>query len=88
MSSMWRPHQSADSRQNLFPDAARGKRIVFGDIFPNVDNVVFSQRVEFEPGWLAHLGKCCLSSSSSRFRRESKNASPSLSLTLPLLISS
>src|ERR1022692_2436391 len=80
-------HQSTDGGQNLFAYSHGSERIVLGDVLPNTGNVLCCFRVKPKASIDIHWG-ACLSRSSSRRRRDSKNSSPSMGFTLPLLRSS
>ncbi len=78
----------ADSVENVLANASGGMRILLRDVMPDFGNVLRCTRVEYEPlGW-AHLEGRWLSNFSSRWRRSSKNVSPSTGFTRPLLMSS
>jgi hypothetical protein len=69
------------------PDSIFGRdRIVFGNKFPGAGYVRRSARVQLKTPFGIHLGLRCLGSSSSRWRRLSKKASPSIAFARPPLL--
>src|ERR1035437_6064469 len=85
---MGKTYQTTDGGQDSFAYSPGSERVVFGDVFPNAGDVLSRFRVKTKAWIGAHCGARCLSSSSSRRRRDSKNSSPSMGFTLPLLMSS
>ena len=81
-------HEITDRIQNFPAYTFSRKRTILGNKFPDLRNVLSSARVNFEPLVSLHLGKFFLSRSSSRWRKPSKNASPSMGFTRPLFMSS
>src|ERR1035438_939989 len=75
--------QSTDGGQDLFAYSPGSERIVHGYVLPNTGDVLCGFRVKAKTPIDAHCGVRCLSRSSSRRRRDSKNSSPSLDFTLP-----
>ena len=80
-------HKIPDGAQNFFANSPGCKHIPFCNEIPNVLEVLRRFRVKLKALWSIHCGER-FSNSSSRLRRLSKNASPSIGLTLPLLTSS
>ena len=72
----------------LHADAPRCQDTVLRDEFPDFRDVLGRARMEIEARLEVHLGDRGLSSSSSRSRKLSKKASPSMGFTRPLLMSS
>ena len=85
---MGKEYETAYGGQDLFAHSPGSERIVFGDVLPNVGDVLCRFRMKTKALVEAHRGVRCLSSASSRRRRDSKNSSPSMGFTLPLLMSS
>jgi len=78
----------AHSVEDVFTDAPSCKKIIFGNVFPDFTDVQRSTRVQFKTLGGCHFCGRFLSNPSSRARRLSKKASPSMGLTRPLLMSS
>ncbi len=66
MALMGKRHQRADGGQDVFADTAGGLRIVLGDAFPDVGDVLRRQRVQDKTLAFAHCGACFFSKASSR----------------------
>jgi hypothetical protein len=88
MALVWERRQPADTVKNFFAHTPRGKRIVLSDEFPDFGDVLRCARVKLKTPVSRHFVERCLSSSSSRCRKLSKNVSPSMGFTRPLLMSS
>jgi hypothetical protein len=81
-------YKLADCAQYFFADAVGSHWTFPRDEFPYFGDVMRRARVEVKTLPSIHFGERCLSSSSSRCRKLSKKASPSIGFTLPLLMSS
>src|SRR5258708_13313454 len=81
-------HEPADTVKNFFAHTPGGKRIVLSNEFPDFGDVLRCTRVELKTPVSGHFVERCLSSSSSRWRKSSKKASPSMGFTRQLLTSS
>lgn len=88
MALIWERHEPADTVKNFFAYTPRGKRIILSDEFPDFGNVLRGARVKLKTPVAGHFLERCFSSSSSRCRKLSKKASPSIGFTRPLLMSS
>ena len=80
-------HEPLDGAQDFFAHSSGCKRVSLRDEIPNVLDVLGRFWVKLKAVFGAHRG-VRFSNSSSRRRRLSKNASPSIGMTLPLLTSS
>ena len=90
MALMRKRYQRTDRLKNIFTDATSGGHIVLDVLdnkFLNLRDIPCRQRMKLKSRCV-HLGKRCLRNSSSRCRKLSKNASPSIGFTSPLLRSS
>src|ERR1017187_5078264 len=85
---MGKEYETTYGGQDLFAHSPGRERLVFGDVLPNVGDVLCRFRMKTKALVEAHRGVRCLSSASSRRRRDSKNSSPSMGFTPPLLMSS
>src|ERR1700693_4539630 len=81
-------YQLLNGVQDVFTHAPGGQRIILKDKFPNVSDVLCRARVKSKTLLGIHFEERFFSSSSSRWRKLSKNASPSTGFTRPLLMSS
>ena len=79
--------QATKGEENRFSHAAGGWWNVLCDERPDAGDVRSGFRMKDEPFARVHLGLGC-KSASSRIRRSSKKASPSIGVTRPLLMSS
>lgn len=77
----------SDSCMDFPANSAGGVRVVPGNIFPDVEDVLGRFRMEIESVGRTHRVER-FRRSSSRWRRASKKVSPSMGFTLPLLMSS
>src|SRR5713101_2351112 len=71
-------HQRTYGVQDDLTDTAGGWRILLGERFPDVGDVLRSQRMQDKTVRLAHGGVGFFSQAASRWRRLAKKASPSM----------
>ena len=70
-------NQFAHGIQEFFTDTAGSRDAIFGDEFPNLGYVLRGARVKLKSLARTHFEGRRLNSSASRFRKSSKNSSPS-----------
>src|ERR1700733_6092055 len=75
---MWKTHKLTDRIQDGIAKASCRGRIFLRDELPDVGDVLRSARVQLKTLVIFHLGGRFLKSSCSRWRRFSKNPSPSM----------
>jgi hypothetical protein len=85
VSLIWERYQCANGVTDFLSDAMCRLRAVIRDIFPNIGDVLSRKGMKVEATPHGHF---LFNRSSSRLRRLSKKASPSMGFTLPLFRSS